>query len=225
MTTKRGAKPSRGAAAESGRKTTRSAKPSAKKAPARAVRKGPSQPAVRSRGVLRVTIAATAVLLALSAFIAGALVGRDSTAGLELKPGVPTLASVGDLRAYASPERPVYWIGPARGGALEVTRASAKAIYVRYLHPGVEVGDPRAEYTTIGTYFVPQAYSTLVRAARARGAMHTSGPEGALVFWRSAQPTSVYLAYRGSDYLVEVYDPSPRRARLLALGGRVRPLA
>ena len=34
--------------------------------------------------------------------------------------------------------------------------------------------------------------------------------------------TSVYLAPGGADYLVEVYDPSPRRARSLALGGSVR---
>jgi hypothetical protein len=32
----------------------------------------------------------------------------------------------------------------------------------------------------------------------------------------------VYLAYPKTDYLVEVYDPSPRRAHSLALSARVQ---
>ena len=37
------------------------------------------------------------------------------------------------------------------------------------------------------------------------------------------RPSSVYLAFPGGDVQVEVYDPSPRKARRLARSGRVRP--
>jgi hypothetical protein len=34
-------------------------------------------------------------------------------------------------------------------------------------------------------------------------------------------PTSVYFAFPDSPYLVEVFDPSPRRARQLVRSGQV----
>jgi hypothetical protein len=34
----------------------------------------------------------------------------------------------------------------------------------------------------------------------------------------------VYFAYPRLDYLYEVYDPAPQRARRLVLSGRVRPI-
>ena len=35
---------------------------------------------------------------------------------------------------------------------------------------------------------------------------------------------SVYLAFPGSDYQVEVYDPSARTSRRIAVSGQVRPV-
>jgi hypothetical protein len=46
-------------------------------------------------------------------------------------------------------------------------------------------------------------------------------PGGGLATWSTERPSSVYLGFPGSNVLVEVYDPSPKRARELALSGRV----
>jgi hypothetical protein len=42
-------------------------------------------------------------------------------------------------------------------------------------------------------------------------------PGGGLAVWRSSAGTSVYVAYPRVKYLVEIFDPSPVRARALAL--------
>jgi hypothetical protein len=141
---------------------------------------------------------------------------RHNNAPFELKLGVPTEASSSDLRAYASGAN-VYWAGPPKAGRLEVTRTAKGATFVRYLPAGVQLGDPTSNYTTIATYPQAGAYMAMERAAGAAGAAHLTVGSGELVVWRHSRPTSVYLAYRGRDQLVEVYDPSPRRALSLAL--------
>ena len=160
------------------------------------------------------------LLIGVAAAIVGALRLRDGKGSFELKLGVPTETSVSDLRAYAS-GAPVFWVGPPKAGRLEVTRTARGEIYVRYLAPGVALGDPTANYTTIATYSMPSAYATLQRSARTAGSAHRNVGKNELAVWRRSRPTSVYLAYRGGGELVEVYDPSPRRALSLALG-RVR---
>jgi hypothetical protein len=160
-------------------------------------------------------------LLAIVATVVGALWLRGDGNDFKLELGVPTAASARDLRAFASPGRPVYWVGPPNSGTLEVTRTSGGAIYVRYLPAGVAVGDSAPSYTTVGTYSKPDAYKAMQTSARAPGYKKLQGANGGLVVWRAAQATSVYLAFPETDYLIEVFDPSPRRARTLALN-RVR---
>jgi hypothetical protein len=169
----------------------------------------------------------TAALLVLAAAVAlfGVLRHRGGEKAFELKLGVPTAASVGELQRFAAASRPVYWVGPPKTGKLEVTRTSTGAVYVRYLPPGVSVGDPTAAYTTIATYPSPNAYATLSRSGRAAGAVHANAARHGLAVWRLSRQTSIYLAYRGTDYLIEVYDPSPRHARALALGRKIQPVS
>jgi hypothetical protein len=169
------------------------------------------------------TLVLVLVLLGVAATVAVGLWmrgGREKAFQLDL--GVPTAASVGDLRAYASSSRPVYWVGPANSGTLEVTRTSAGAVFVRYLPTGVSVGDEAPSYTAIATYATPDAHATMQRSARTRGFRQSEAANGGLAVWRASQATSVYVAFPKSDYLVEVYDPSPRRARSLALSARLR---
>lgn len=163
------------------------------------------------------------VLLAIAAAIVAALrIGGERAKAFKLDLGVPTTASAGDLRAFASPSRPVYWVGPANSGTLEVTRTSQGAVFVRYLPAGVSVGDRAPSYTTIATYSAPNAYQTTQRSAGSAAFHHAKAPNGGLAVWRLKLPRSVYVAFPGSDYLVEVFDPSPRRARSLALSTRIR---
>jgi hypothetical protein len=148
------------------------------------------------------------------------LLVRSDPKPFELALSVPTETSIGELTAYASQSRPVYWIGRQGADRLEVTRTS-RGVFVRYLPPGVAAGDRSPQFTTIGTYPVNAARAYAERAAGRAGALHAEAENGALAVWQKAKPTNVYLAFPRSDYLVEVYDPSPRRARRLALA-RVR---
>jgi hypothetical protein len=49
-------------------------------------------------------------------------------------------------------------------------------------------------------------------------------PGGGLALVHEGYRKSVHLAYPGVDYQVEVYDPSPRVARRVAVSGKVRPV-
>jgi hypothetical protein len=163
------------------------------------------------------------VLLAAVLAVIAAIQSRGGgSESFKLELGVPTAASPEDVRAFASASRPVYWIGPASSGTIELTRSTSGAVYVRYLPSGVSVGDRAPSYTTIATYPTANAYATIQRSGQFRGFRHVKAPNGGLAVWRDKLQTSVYLAYPKSDYLVEVYDPSPRRARSLALGARIR---
>ena len=162
---------------------------------------------------LVVVFVALAIVLAVFGVLR--LLGGDD--GFAPENGVPTEASVSGLRDLASPGRPVYWIGPPASGRLEVTKTSSDAVYVRYLPPGVELGDRRPKYTTIATYSSANAYSELLGSQQSKGVKSERVPGGGLAVWRTSPGTSVYVAYPRVKYLVEVFDPSPVRARALAL--------
>ena len=180
-------------------------------------------PVAPTRWTLGGTLVLVFVLLAVAVTVVAALRMRgDGQKAFQLELGVPTAASATDLRAFASASRPVYWVGPANSGTLEVTRTSGGAVYVRYLPAGVAVGDRAPSYTTIATYATPNAYATMQRSAKTRGFLQAQAANGGLAVWRTSHATSVYLAFPKTDYLVEVFDPSPRRARSLALSARVR---
>jgi hypothetical protein len=47
---------------------------------------------------------------------------------------------------------------------------------------------------------------------------------GAEAFYSKSKPTSVYVAFNGSDHQVEVYDPVPARSLAAVKSVRVRPI-
>jgi hypothetical protein len=81
-------------------------------------------------------------------------------------------------------------------------------------------GDPRAAFLTVATY--PDAGGAV--AVRALAGPKIELPGGAVAATRPERRTSVYLAFPASELEVEVYDPSPERARALVVAGRIRPL-
>jgi hypothetical protein len=170
----------------------------------------------KPKGAAGALVVLVALALVLAAF--AVLVVLDGDDATTFEDGVPTEASVADLRELAEPKRPVYWIGPPASGRLEVTKTERDAVYVRYLPPGVELGDSRPRYTTIATYASATAYRDLLRSRRSKGLKSRRIPGGGLAVWRKSPGTSVYVAYPGVKYLVEVFDPSRVRALGLALG-------
>jgi hypothetical protein len=161
--------------------------------------------------------------LGLAAFLIGWLIyggddGSTSANGASAK-------SESELRDFASASStPVYWAGPREGQTYEFTRTSDGRVYVRYLPEGVEAGDPRPQFLTVGTYPRPGAWAELRRASREPGAVSRNLPNDGLMVYSRSRPTSVYVGYAGGRYQVEVYAPSAGSARKLVLAGQVVPV-
>jgi hypothetical protein len=134
-------------------------------------------------------------------------------------------ASIADLKALpASVGHDVYWAGPRPGYRYELTKTNDGKLYIRYLPAGVQLNDKRPEFLTVGTYLYPHAFNIVKAYSRGAAAFKAKLPGGGLAYARKDIPRSVYFAYPGSDYLQEVYDRSPKRARGLVTRGQVRPI-
>lgn len=137
--------------------------------------------------------------------------------------GDPVAVSAEELASFAgSLGAPVYWAGPLQARTLELTRTAA-GTFVRYLPAGTTVGGS-GRALTVATYPLRDAYATAVRRAKGAGMTSDLTGNGGLAVWSKAQPTSVYVAFRGVPSLVEVYAPQAQEARTLALSGRLRPV-
>lgn len=166
-----------------------------------------------------------AALLALgtAVFLVGWLVigrGDDDTPA----PTAASLTSEAELRDFAaSADHPVYWAGRRDGHTYELTRTSDGRVFVRYLPEGVDPGDPRPNFLTVGTYPRQNAFAELRRASNANGAVTRKLPNSGLAVYNRAS-RSVYLGYPDARYQVEVYHPDAEMARSLILAGQVRPI-
>ena len=155
---------------------------------------------------------------------------KTSTAGdggrrWKLIEGAPVAATPATLLRYAQAlGHPLYWIGPYEEYTYELSESAGHEIYIRYLPPGVELGDPSTAYTTIGTYLVPNAYETL-QARVERGELESEDiSTDGIAFWDVERPTSIYMAYPDFPFLVEVYDPDPEHAHRIACSDEVEPV-
>jgi hypothetical protein len=133
--------------------------------------------------------------------------------------------SIQRLNAFASSVgHPIYWAGSQPRFTYELSRTKDGRVYIRYLPPGVKLGNRNPNYLTVGTYPQRHAFATVRAIAKKQGAtlIHLAG--GGLAFQYKSRPTSVYLAYPGADYQIEVFDPSPTRALQLVVSGQVKPV-
>ncbi|HEX6702831.1 MAG TPA: hypothetical protein VF101_19040 [Gaiellaceae bacterium] len=147
-----------------------------------------------------------------------------ATQGPKTKPlleaaSVPTLKTVAALVGH-----PIYWAGAKSGTTYELTRTTDGRIYVRYLPPGVKVGDKHADYLIVATYPVRDAYRAVQTASKENGAEAFRIKNGGRAVLNKRAPTNVYFAYPRSNYQIEVYDPHPGRARNLVASGKIRPI-
>lgn len=145
--------------------------------------------------------------------------------GKETPRAPATAASIARLNRFASSVgHPIYWAGSQPSFTYELSRTKDGRVYIRYLPPGVKPGTSKPDYLTVGTYPQPHALATLRATAKKQRAtlIHLAGR--GLAFQYKGRPTSVYLAYPGSNYQIEVFDPSPTRALRLVSSGQVQPV-
>ena len=189
----------------------------------------PQSPASRSArpepGVRRLRIGA-AIAIALIVAFGAWLIFRDGGDDKSEPTGpVSSATTVAQLRTLPSETgHDIYWAGRRSDYTYELTRTTDGNVYIRYLPPGVPVGDSKPDYLTIGTYPRAKALNGLRRLARRSGNVSFPLEGGGLAVYSRGRPNSVYLAYPGDPVQVEVYDPSAQRARRLAREGRVRPI-
>jgi hypothetical protein len=136
----------------------------------------------------------------------------------------PTAVSVTQLGTYSDKAgHAIYWAGPIPGTHYELTQTKNGSIYVRYLPQGVPVGT-KALHTLVGSYPVSNAYKVLQGLAKEDGEISFPAPGSAIAVYSTSSPTNVYLAYPNSNVQIEVFDPSPARARSLITSGQIAPV-
>lgn len=168
-------------------------------------------------------IAAIAVLVVVGIVVWLVVRGGGEPSSVRRAPA--TVASIRALNVFASSVgHPIYWAGAQPRFTYELSRTKDGRIYIRYLPPGVKLGDPKANYLSVGTYPQRGAFATLQATARKQGVHTIRLAGGGLAFQDRERPTSVYLAYPRSDYQIEVYDPSPTRARAFVTSGQIKPV-
>jgi hypothetical protein len=171
---------------------------------------------------LRVGLAiAVAVAIGLVVWlVAGGSGGSSSSDGS--KPHAATQAELTQLAAKL--KHPIYWTGPKAGYTYELTQTEKGNVYVRYLPQGVQVGDSRADFVTVGTYPDTNPMRSVATALKRKGTVRLSAPNGGVAVQDAAHPTSVYLAFPNSSLLLEIFAPNPTAARSIAKSGTVVPL-
>ena len=133
-------------------------------------------------------------------------------------------ASVAELKALSARlGRSVYWVGSQPNVTYELTQTSNGRIYIRYLPSGTPVG-AHALFLTVGTYPVPKAFAVTRKAGKTQGAAIITLADGAVAIYKKRGSTHVYMAYPGSNQQIEVFDPTPDRARRLVAAARISPV-
>jgi hypothetical protein len=176
----------------------------------------------------RIGLGAALAVVVAAAFVAWAVIGSNGSSS-KAGSGRTAAASVGpvglsvsELRSFAKGAgRPIYWAGARKGYSYELTQTTDNKVYVRYLPPGANVGVTGADFLVIATYPFPDALQALRNVA---GGHEIRLPGGGIASVNARHPTSVYLAYPGVGYQIEVYDPSPARSLKVARSGAVRPV-
>jgi hypothetical protein len=171
-------------------------------------------------------IGAVAAVVALVGLLIWVLASGGDDEAAPAPQGTPPVATnEAELLALSSQSgHPIYWAGEIEGAKLEEHRSAQGEIFLRYLTGDAEIGDPRQEYLTVGTYPVLDAYDVLQRQAEQPGSLTSQTPDGGFVLTNESNLSSVYIAYQAQDLQIEVYDPDPKRAFKLATSGKIVPV-
>lgn len=135
----------------------------------------------------------------------------------------PVPISLNGLQTIARLGIPIYWAGKRPGTTFEMTKKADNGILIRYLPAGVPVG-VKVPYLTVGTYPVKHAFGVTSKLAAQQGSVSIPVGENRVATYSSSRPTNVYLAEKGRDYQIEVYDPTPDRAQQLVRSGQIEPV-
>lgn len=174
-------------------------------------------------------LAVVAVLIATLAAGCGQKSSPTTTVnaiGQQQQPPTVKETSPGALKSLSDQlGHPIYWIGAESGKKYELTQTQDGRIFLRYLPQDVEIGSKEARFTIVGTYPVKNAYDVLKKLGKRSGELSFVAPHHGLAVFDTSRPTNVYLAYPDSSLQIEIFDPSPDRARQVIMSGKVEPVS
>jgi hypothetical protein len=188
------------------------------------------RPTSRGRGGSGISIRAIVAVVLLAALGAWLLVRHDgnsssSTTTTTSKRAPAHGVSEQQLVNFSgSLGHAIYWAGPQAGTKYELSKTTDGRVFVRYLTAGAKLGDPRPKYLAVGTYPQSNATSVLKATAKKQGDRLIKLRGGGFAFVNKDHPTSVYVAFPGSNFQIEVFDPNPSVARRLVTSGKVVPV-
>jgi hypothetical protein len=183
---------------------------------AQPAKSGPDKRLLLNRRVGPAALIALAALVGLVVWLV--VDSRSSTKSSDIKPEVLTLAALKKLAA----KQPIYWVGARRGARYEITKNS-RGTYLRYLPAGAKAGDKR-KFLTIATYPFQNAYAATKTGSKGPGTVSQDIPGGGVATYHKKGRSSVYVAYPGTAFQIEVYDPHSAVAQRLANNGSVQPV-
>jgi hypothetical protein len=135
----------------------------------------------------------------------------------------PTAASPAQLKALpAKVGHPVYWAGAQPGSTYELTQTAGGRIYIRYLPSGEPVGTTK-QHLFVATFPLQNAFAA-TQGVASRGDSVKVPLAGAVAFYSRSSPRNLYLAFKGSNFQIEVFAPDAAQARRLVRSGQVRPI-
>jgi hypothetical protein len=149
--------------------------------------------------------------------------GSDTTSPAPHKT-VAAVSESGLATLAATLRSPIYWLGGRARVSYEVTQLPDGKLYVRYLPPGVKAGSPRP-YPFAATLPFANAFSRTTAVADRPGAVRIPIAPNAVAFYNRALPTNAWIAFRGSNYQIELYDPDPARMRRVIAEDKVQPVS
>jgi hypothetical protein len=154
---------------------------------------------------------------AVSLVQAGKLTSFNGPKGGSVVPK-PKAASAAALKSLAgSLGQPIYWAGPKKGYTYELNRNPNGGLFIRYLPPGARVGTTKS-YLSVATYPFTHAIAGIQRVAKQKGQRTIKLAAGGLAVFNVKNPTDIHLAYPGSNFQVEVFDPAGKTRQIVASG-------
>jgi hypothetical protein len=172
-----------------------------------------------SRRIRVAGVVAVAVVVAIVLWLVFRGGGASSSSAVP-SGGKPVRVSIKGLKTLAGLGIPIYWAGERPGVTYELTKTADNRVFVRYLPAEAAIGSSKP-YLTIGTYPVRHAFAVTSKVAAGSSSVPVDIGKNGVAFSSHKSPDSVYLAYRGSNVQIEVYDPAPGRARALVESRRV----
>ena len=109
-----------------------------------------------------------------------------------------------------------FWVGAQNGAKYTFNHNAPGQDFIRYLPSGLGLADTNQNYRVIATYKVANAYSILSQASKQPNSVGLTNPDGSFVYYSKSTPTHVYVALKGKDYQIEIFDPISGAALKLA---------